>query len=480
MAVPNFHKNVEIGTIYVPLWHTGLYTQRSPLYTPISSMGMQIISRYDTLWAGVNMELSLSNTLVRRPGFPVFCSQNVGAQFPMAFYAFKDLSGNIYPIVDFQDNICSFTPTALTEITGKSEGAGQTSFQTVGNTLYMVDGVDSLQWLDGAAVIPIGIAVPLTVPVVTTGTGSLLPTAGWSYGYSWGNSNTGAVSTMSPATATTGNLDEKVITETSVSVQVASCVVSGNAAAPFAPGTVTFGTPTGNTFVAGDLVTLSGLPTAFMNTTYIVESSDDAQFTTSSGPWGSPTTSTNGWCTALNLSGLTQVTATKSPITIPGTVESYVYTVVNSGAQFLAANLFGGTQPASVLGGNVTPSTSLTGNMVSLDNGSAFSSNIAENSLNKVDVFVNKQWQIGSSVAISSMGGGGEGDSVTFSWLDGQTVIVESCTPIVHTMITGSPSSYSGYLLTFTDPTGYGTIHGEQVGIDVTGTFVGDSAATRS
>ena len=77
MAQQNIHRNLESGQIYIPSWHSGLYTQRNPIFTPLSAMGLQIVSRYDTLADGLNMELSNSNTIQRRPGFPIFCASPI-------------------------------------------------------------------------------------------------------------------------------------------------------------------------------------------------------------------------------------------------------------------------------------------------------------------------------------------------------------------------------------------------------------------
>ncbi len=479
MSVPNIKRNVEVGTIYIPLWHTGLYTQRSPLFTPISAMGIQIISRFDTLWDGLNMEISLSNTLVRRPGFPAFCSANFGAtEPPLAYYSFKNLNGTIVLLVDTLNEIYTFTTSAITSLFPKGAGSVQTSFQKVGNTLYMADGVEFIQWDGGAtSTLPVGIAVPVAAPSVATGAGNLLPTSGWTYGYSYGNSVTGAVSTMSPITPTTGNLDETTITETTASCSVDTCVVSGNGSPGFAPGTVLFGTPNGNSFLAGDIVTLTGFSQSFMNTSYVVESSTVSQFTASSGPWGSPGLLNNptGWTYAVNLSGLTNVTATKSPITIPGSAESYVYTVVNSGSQFLASNLFGGASPAIVKGGTVTRANSHTGTVLTLDTGSQFAQDMYETSTNKCYAYVTAQWAVGSSVAISGISGGAHGGA-SFTWLNGQTVTVESCSPIATSV--AASFGVSGYVVTFTDPTGYGAIHGNQGGFNLNGTFSGNSTIT--
>ena len=121
IAGPNARVNLEAGTVYIPMWHTGLYTQRSPLFTPLTAMGIQMVQRLDTLYGGLNIELSLDNTLVRRPGFTSLCSETFGSdEWPLTFYSFKNIAGNIYPLVDTQDAVYTFTPTTLTSIVSQN------------------------------------------------------------------------------------------------------------------------------------------------------------------------------------------------------------------------------------------------------------------------------------------------------------------------------------------------------------------------
>jgi len=50
-------RNVEAQGIWIQRWMTGLVTQRSPLFTPMSAMGLQFISRMDALIDGHDMEI---------------------------------------------------------------------------------------------------------------------------------------------------------------------------------------------------------------------------------------------------------------------------------------------------------------------------------------------------------------------------------------------------------------------------------------
>lgn len=359
MSVPNIKRNLEVGTIYVPLWHTGLYTQRNPMYTPISAMGVQMISRYDTLWDGQNIEVSLANTLVRRPGFYQFTTLPFGgADYPLAFYSFKDSSGNVFPIVDTPSTVYLFSATTLSSLFNKATNAGQMAFKKVGNIVYMSDGIEFVQWSGtlGDPPIDVGIAKITAAPTVTTKAGNLLPTAGWSYGYSFANSTTGAVSTMSPATASVGTLDLQQVVETLSTANITGIdsVVSGDG-----PGTCTWTCV--NNFAAGQTISVSGSSpylVSNMKTFYTIESTDGASFTTSTAPWGPPYHGTPGEGFGQNAVftdvNVTNAFATLSPITIPPSPGPYTYTVLNAGPSFSAANLFGGDKPAVVKSGSTT------------------------------------------------------------------------------------------------------------------------------
>lgn len=191
------------GSLYVNRFLVGLITQRSPLFVPLSAMGLQIIAMHDALWDGLNTEISRTMTLQRRPGYPRFCTQQFGASdYPLAFYSFKKLDGTIYPIVDTPTSVYHFNGTTLTLITAKA-AAAQMRFQSVANVQYMCNGTDAKKW-DGTTVSGWGIAFPVTAPTVSPGAGSLSPTSGYKWGYVYKNSTSGHISTMSPASANPG------------------------------------------------------------------------------------------------------------------------------------------------------------------------------------------------------------------------------------------------------------------------------------
>lgn len=129
---------------------TGLVSQRNPLTTPLSFMGLNVIQRQDALIGGSNCELSNSFTLLRRPGMPRYCNQQFASnEFPLSFKSFR-LNGQVVDVVDTNVAVYTFTATSKTLLFTKSAGAGQTFFQQRGNIVYMSNGVDNKKWCPNA------------------------------------------------------------------------------------------------------------------------------------------------------------------------------------------------------------------------------------------------------------------------------------------------------------------------------------------
>ena len=206
-----FSRNVEAQGLWIQRWITGLVTQRSPLYTPISAMGLQFVSRLDALIDGLNMEISPIMTLVRRPAYPRFSSVAFGAgDYPLNYYSFQNTSGTIFNLVDTPNKVYQFTATSNTAVLTKSTTA-RGDFYRVGDYVYYCNGVDTLFW-DGTTWRNWGITGPAAAPTLTEAAGSLSPTVGFSYVYCYVNSVTGHVSAASPASVNTGCLTSQNIT----------------------------------------------------------------------------------------------------------------------------------------------------------------------------------------------------------------------------------------------------------------------------
>lgn len=109
-------------------------------------------SKGDDLLDGLNVEVSNRLTMVRRPGSSVYNSQ----VFPQidSFYEFRLFDANneiIKVIADTTGAVYDATgPSTKNVIAGKSAASGQTYFQSVGNTLYMGDGLGRIKWVESA------------------------------------------------------------------------------------------------------------------------------------------------------------------------------------------------------------------------------------------------------------------------------------------------------------------------------------------
>lgn len=182
------------NTLIIQRWYSGLFTNRNQLVTPIAVQGMHVIEKYDTLIDGLNMELSPRNTVVRRPGWSVQSSAAVAN--PLGFNSFRNIAGSVFPLVDTATKVQTFGPSSVTDLFTKGGGAGKTRFQTVGNYVYMVDGVDEKSW-DGSTVRNMGVIAPTGAPVVAINVNQGPPPS------SAVNILSAAPSQQSPSTSTT-------------------------------------------------------------------------------------------------------------------------------------------------------------------------------------------------------------------------------------------------------------------------------------
>lgn len=142
---------------YAPLnmdrYFTGLVTQRSLLRdaaVPYLYEKFYSAGRIDSLWDGLNVEISSKLTLIRRPGHLVYNSQT----FPAItrFYDFRvvvDGVSSIRTIADTATAVYDATgPNTKTLLFTKSAGTtGKTCFLSIGNALYFSTGPDQKKWL---------------------------------------------------------------------------------------------------------------------------------------------------------------------------------------------------------------------------------------------------------------------------------------------------------------------------------------------
>ena len=131
---------------------TGLATNRSALRdaeVPYLQAKYQSGTRYDSIIDGLNMEVSVRSTLIRRPGHSVYNSQI----FPpiSRFYDFRtvvDGQDVIHVMADTAGAVYDGTgPSTKLNIWTKASGAGKTCFQSVGNTLYFSNLLENKKWM---------------------------------------------------------------------------------------------------------------------------------------------------------------------------------------------------------------------------------------------------------------------------------------------------------------------------------------------
>jgi hypothetical protein len=143
-------KQTAAAPIFVNEMFTGLSTQRSPFRDAATTYLIAKFysgTRFDSLIDGLNVEISPRLTLKRRCGTSQYNSQTFPAI--QRFYEFRRNFNNaesIQVIADTASEIYDCTgPSTKTALFAKSSGAGQSYFQSVGNTLYIGDGVDQVK-----------------------------------------------------------------------------------------------------------------------------------------------------------------------------------------------------------------------------------------------------------------------------------------------------------------------------------------------
>ena len=158
--------------IFVAASLTGIFTQRHVFHDPSNVVTARFYGgRPDTLWDGLNVELSNELTLIRRFG----CSEFSGTTYPQpptCGFSFELDDGSIQLLIDtpsfvYLDNQDGTKTTIFT----KKAGAGQGFFVPSGNTLYYGDGVDTLKYTPGnpnGIVWNWAIAPPTAPPTIST------------------------------------------------------------------------------------------------------------------------------------------------------------------------------------------------------------------------------------------------------------------------------------------------------------------------
>lgn len=144
-------KEAQYAPIFTDRFFVGLWTNRNPLRSPLSTFYADgwHLGGTDALIGGTNIELSPRLTLCRRPGQLAYSTATIPG-VPDTFYTFRQFGSTFQVIVDTSTNIYTLTPTAATSIFTKGAMAGQTNFLGVGETLYFGDGVEQMAWQNNA------------------------------------------------------------------------------------------------------------------------------------------------------------------------------------------------------------------------------------------------------------------------------------------------------------------------------------------
>ncbi len=141
-------KQTHFVSLFTSRFLTGLYTNRNLLRGPMQYIYSDFyhLGSTDALCDGLNSELSIRQTMIRRPGNPVWCSTPTDSAVD-SFYSFHEANGMISVIVDTTAKVDVATPSSLTTIFTKSASASESQFQGVNNSLYITDGVDTVKYI---------------------------------------------------------------------------------------------------------------------------------------------------------------------------------------------------------------------------------------------------------------------------------------------------------------------------------------------
>ncbi len=175
-------KQTHFVSLFTSRFLIGLYTNKSPLRSPLGSVNSEYyhMGATDSLIDGLNTELSVASTIVRRPGNPKFSTAATNAAID-SFYSFHESTGAISVIADSLTDVELGTPVSITSLFEKSKGASEGAFQGIDTSLYIGDGVDTVKYIPGTpgdpslgvSVYSWGGAAPLIAPTFQiTETGS--------------------------------------------------------------------------------------------------------------------------------------------------------------------------------------------------------------------------------------------------------------------------------------------------------------------
>lgn len=141
----------RFAPIFTGRWSSGIWTNRSPLRDAVTTRLTERAygAAGDALIAGSNIEITNRLSLARRPGNPIFDSNSyTSVDRFYNFRLFSSTSEQIDIMIDQANALYSLFNGTKTLVWTKSVGAGPTSMQSVGNSLYFGNGIDDKKWLE--------------------------------------------------------------------------------------------------------------------------------------------------------------------------------------------------------------------------------------------------------------------------------------------------------------------------------------------
>lgn len=185
---------------------TGFYSYRNPLFAPVKSFGVNLVSLKDSIIAGANLEVSDILEVTRRPGYSIFCTQPLDDnEIVREFYSSRLLTGAVVPWVDTSERLAIFSPTTITTVVPKTT-TSQGYPITIGNMTYFSDGAAAdYSKYDSTNLSVWGLAAPTVAPI-SSGMGFWQPKTSYGPGNSLLDTN-GNIESLSSVVTANGTVE---------------------------------------------------------------------------------------------------------------------------------------------------------------------------------------------------------------------------------------------------------------------------------
>jgi len=157
----------------IPRFLAGLNTQRNPIDTPFSIIGMNVVAHHDALIDGFNMEVTSNNTLMRRWGLTRYNTTPLDAtEIVDHFWLFKNLKGTIRTLASSNLGLKQFTSGYTNAVKTFPINENPWAIAITGDYLYAANGVNSFRWQpdhpnpSAVTTFDIGIKTPPLPPII--------------------------------------------------------------------------------------------------------------------------------------------------------------------------------------------------------------------------------------------------------------------------------------------------------------------------